>query len=503
MKKNVIVKNNRQHNAMKAGRRKLMRPTGVLFTSIMVLIALSGCTLGPDFVPPDMTPPDAYRTAIMPATSADDLKWWELFDDPVLYDLVTTALENNQDVKIAVSRMAEARAALGFTRADQFPGLDIQGGAQRGTFQGGARSEDTNYYAYIGPVLNWEIDFWGKFRRATEAARADLLASEYGVRTVQLALVSAVASTYYQLLDFHQRLVISKATLQSRLESLRIVALRFEWGTVPEIDLNQAQIQKEIAAEAIPLYERLIAQTENALSVLLGHNPEATPTGADLKDQSLPPEIPAGIPSEVLTRRPDVTQAMFLLHAQTARIGVAQSLRLPAINLTGLAGVATSEISNIESDGSVWSIGGSLLGPIYDFDKSLRRVEIEEERTKQALYSYEKTVLTAFREVDDALVEIETLKRQIRANERRVKAAANANFLSKERYDKGVTSYLEVLETERSLFEVELGHSDLRQQLFTSYVRLYKALGGGWMTKEAMAQAEQEAREEKEAPAGP
>jgi multidrug efflux system outer membrane protein len=503
MKKNVIVKRNRQNNAMNDGRRKPMWSTGAVCGALLVLVAFSGCTLGPDFVPPDMTPPDAYRTAIMPETSADELQWWELFDDPVLYDLVTTALENNKDVKIAVSRMAEARAALGFTRADQFPALDIQGGAQRGTFQGGARSEDTNYFAYIGPVLNWEIDFWGKFRRATESARADLLASEYGVRTVQLALVSAVASTYYQLLDFYQRVAISKNTLKSRLESLRIVALRFEWGTVPEIDLNQAQIQKEIAAEAIPFYERLLAQTENALSVLLGRNPEAIPTGADLKDQSLPPEIPAGIPSEVLTRRPDVAQAMFLLQAQTAQIGVAQALRLPAINLTGLAGVATSEIGNIESDGGVWSVGGSLLGPIFDFNKSLRRVEIEEERTKQALYGYEKTVLTAFREVEDALVEIETLKRQTLSIQRRLKAATNANFLSKERYDKGVTSYLEVLDTERTLFNVELENSDLRQQLFTSYVRLYKALGGGWMTKAAMAQAEQEAQEEKEAPASP
>jgi len=387
---------------------------------------------------------------------------------------------------------------LGFTRADQFPRVDISGGTRRGNFQGGPRSEDTNDFAYIGPLLNWEIDFWGKFRRSTESARANLLASEYGIRTVQLALVSEVTSTYYQLLDFYQRLDISKNTLKSRMESLRIVALRFEKGTVPEIDLNQSQIQKEIAAEAIPFYERQVAQTENALSVLLGRTPEAIPTGGDLKDQLLPPEIPAGIPSEILTRRPDVAEAMARLHAQTARIGVAQSLRLPAINLTGLLGVATSEVGNVESDGGIWSVGGSLLGPIIDFDKSLSRVQIEEARTKQALYSYEKTVLTAFREVEDALVGIETLKRQSSANLRRVKAAASANFLSKERYDKGVVSYLEVLDTERTLFEVELQNSDLRQQLFTSYVRLYKALGGGWMSKAAMAQAaaEKEAMEQ-------
>ncbi len=480
---------------MPSDQKNKMCSAGIVLTVLLMLTAVGGCTLGPDFVPPDMTAPENYRTDAMPATSADDLQWWEIFNDPVLYDLVTTALENNQDVRIAVSRMAEARASLGFTRADQFPQLDLQGGANRGTFQGGARSETTNYYAYIGPALSWEIDFWGKFRRATESAQADLLASEYGLRTVQLALVSEVASTYYQLLDFHQRLAISKATLQSRLESLRIVALRFEKGTVPEIDLNQSQIQKEIAAEAIPLFERQIAQTENALSVLLGRNPGAIPQGAELNLQVLPPEIPAGIPSDVLARRPDVAEAMYTLQSQTAQIGVAEALRLPAINLTGLLGVATSEISNIESDGDVWSVGGSLLGPIYDFGKNQRRVEIEKERTRQALYQYEKTVLTAFREVDDALVEIATLNRQTAAIQRRLKAAANANFLSKERYDKGVTSYLEVLDTERTLFDVELASSELRQQLFTSYVRLYKALGGGWMTREEMID-EQEAAQE-------
>jgi multidrug efflux system outer membrane protein len=481
---------------MKTGERDAIRRTGMLLAAVVVSIAVAGCTLGPDFVKPDMTPPETYRTDIMPATSADELKWWELFDDPLLYDLVTTALANNKDVGIAVSRMEEARASLGFTRADQFPRLDLQGGANRGTFLGGVRSEDTNYYAYIAPVLSWEIDFWGKYRRATESARAALLSSEYAVKTVQLALVSEMASAYYILLDYHQRLAISKATLESRRETLRIIRLRFERGTVPEIDLNQAQIQLEIAAEAIPLYQRQIANTENALSLLLGRMPAAVPTGAKLQDQTLPPEIPAGIPSAVLVRRPDIAQAMYALQAQSAQIGVAEALRLPAVTLTGLLGVATSEVSTIQSDGSVWSVGGSLLGPIYDFGKNRSRAEIAKALTRQARYTYEKTVLTAFREVDDALSDIDSLRRQAAAIERRLKAAANANFLSKERYDRGVTSYLEVLDSERALFEVELGNSERRRQLFNAYVQLYKALGGGWLTKEAKDQAE-------EKPAGP
>jgi len=468
-----------------------MRCSKALLATVAVMIGLAGCTLGPDYVKPDMTPPAAYRTDIMPATSADDLKWWELFDDPLLYDLVTTALKNNKDVGIAVSRMEEARASLGFTRADQFPQLDLQGGANRGTFSGGVRSPTTNYYAYIAPVLSWEIDFWGKYRRATESARAALLASAYAVKTVQLALVSEVVSAYYLLLDYHQRLAISKATLESRMESLRIIRLRFERGTIPEIDLNQAQIQLEVAAEAIPLYERQIANTENALSLLLGRMPAAVPTGATLQNQTLPPEIPAGIPSAVLARRPDIAQAMYALQAQSAQIGVAEALRLPAVSLTGLLGVATSEVSNMRSDGGVWSVGGSLLGPIYDFGKNRSRVDIEKALTQQARYAYEQAVLTAFREVDDALADIASLKRQTAAIERRLKAAANANYLSKERYDRGVTSYLEVLDSERALFEVELGNSERRRQLFNAYVQLYKALGGGWLTKEDMAQAEE------------
>jgi outer membrane protein, multidrug efflux system len=481
---------------MKKAKGNTMYGCKSFLAAVVVMIGVAGCTLGPEFVKPDMTPPESYRTDIMPATSADDLKWWALFDDPVLYELVTTALKNNKDVGIAVSRMEQARASLGFTRADQFPRLDLQGGANRGTFSGGVRSEDTNYYAYIAPVLSWEIDFWGKYRRATESARAALLSSEYAVKTVELALVSEVASAYYILLDYHQRLAVSKATLESRLETLRIIKLRFEKGTVPEIDLNQAQIQLEVAAEAIPLYERQIAVTENALSTLLGRMPAAVPTGAKLQDQTLPPEIPVGIPSAVLTRRPDIAQAMYALQAQNAQIGVAEALRLPAVSLTGLLGVATSEVSGMQSDGGVWSVGGSLLGPIYDFGKNRSRVDIEKALTQQSRYTYEKSVLTAFREVNDALTSIESLKRQTAAIERRLKAAANANFLSKQRYDRGVTSYLEVLDSERALFEVELGNSERRQQLFNAYVQLYKALGGGWLTKEDMSQAE-------EAPAGP
>jgi multidrug efflux system outer membrane protein len=302
--------------------------------------------------------------------------------------------------------------------------------------------------------------------------------------------VSEVVAAYYQLLDVRQRRIISERTLESRLKSLDIIQQRLDEGIIPEIDLNQAQIQKEIAAGAIPLYRRQIALTENALSILVGRLPASIEVGEDLDNQPLPPDIPMGLPSEILQRRPDVAQAEALLHAQTARIGVAVAARLPAVSLTGILGVASTEVGSVTSDGGTWFVGGSLLGPIFDFEKSAQRVAVEEARTRQAMARYENAVLTAFREVEDALVEIETYKAQMSAVKRKREAARNANELSNERYDKGVTSYLEVLEADRTLFSVELEFSELDQQLFRSYVRLYKALGGGWLTRQERASSD-------------
>lgn len=468
--------------------------------TLIIIVSFTGCAMGPDFKKPVLETPDNFRFSDSKSKEIVNLKWWELFDDPVLYSLVVTALTDNKDLMIAASRIEEARAALGFTKADQYPRLDLEAGAAVGNYLGISRSSTTDKYAFIAPVLSWEIDFWGKYRRSTQAARAELMASEFSLRTVQISLISEIVSTYFLLLDYHQRLKISKQTLDSRLYSLDIIQKRFDKGIIPEIDLNQAQIQKEIAAGAIPLYQRLIANTENALSILMGKFPGEIKTGNDLNQQAVPPDIPSGLPSSILERRPDIAEAMYLLEAQTARIGVAQALRFPSITLTGLFGVASSELSSISTDGTVWSVGGSLLGPIFDFKKSRQRVEIENERTQQALYRYENRVLFAFREVSDALNDIRTYKEQISTVERKLKAAENAAALSKMRYDKGVTSYLEVLDTERTLFDVGLEYSELKQQFYNAYVRLYKALGGGWLTKAEMEQAQQQPEAQKKQP---
>ncbi|MGD8493988.1 MAG: efflux transporter outer membrane subunit [Desulfobacterales bacterium] len=456
---------------------------------ILITLVLTGCMVGPDFVPPTVETPADYRFDAGKAAAEVNLKWWELFKDPILFELVTTSLVNNRDVLIAAGRIEEARAVLGFVGADRYPGIFIEGDASTGNFLGISKSDSTDQAAFIGPTLNWEIDFWGKFRRATESARAELLASEYALRTVQLGLISEVASTYNRLLDFHQRLQISRKTLQSRLKTLDIIQQRFDKGIVPELDLNQAQIQKEIAAASIPQFERQVAQSENALSILLGQLPAEIPIGKGLEAQVAPPEIPVGLPATLLERRPDVAEAFYLLQAQTEQIGVAEALRLPAVSLNGLVGLAGSDIADETTDGGVWRAGAGLFGPLFEFGKNLRRVEIEESRARQTLFFYENTVLTAFREVEDALVQIDTYNRQVEAVSRQVAAARNANTLSLDRYDQGVTSYLEVLETERQYFSAELDLSDLYQQRLNAYVALYKALGGGWMTPEEMQSA--------------
>jgi multidrug efflux system outer membrane protein len=340
--------------------------------------------------------------------------------------------------------------------------------------------------------MNWEIDFWGKFRRSNEAARAELVGSEYAMRTVQITLISRVVSTYFLLLDLHQRLNISERTLKSRIETLDIIQQRFDKGIVPELDVNQAQIQKEFAAASIPLYQRLIARTENILSVLLGGIPQEIQTGVALYEQEEPPDIPYGLPSSLLERRPDILVAQYVLKSQTERIGVAEAQRLPAISLTGSAGAASTELSNMTVEGFAWSIGANLVGPLYQFGKNKKRVEIQKARAEQALYQYENTVLIAFREVADALKDIQTFKEQIASVARQYTAAKNADDLAKLRYDKGFSDYLLVLETERTLFDVGLQLSALTRQYYNSYVGLYKALGGGWVSREEMEQAQQQ-----------
>ncbi len=458
------------------------------------LVLLTGCLVGPDFEQPTMEDlPDEFRFSTQSDQEEVNLKWWELFNDLELNYLVTTALNENKDLLIAISRIEEARSFLVFTKADLYPRFDLQGGANKGNFTGAlivSDPDEPNNSAFISPVVNWEIDFWGKFRRANESAKAQLLATEYAKKTVQISLISEVVGAYFMLLDFKERLRVSEQTLESRDESLIIIQKRLDRGVIPEIDLNQAQVHREIAAVAVPINKRLISQTENAISILLGKFPEGIKTDLDLYQQTIPPNVPSGLPSSLLERRPDILEALYLIQAQNALIGVAVAERFPAISLSGALGAATTDTANITVDGFVWSVAAGLAGPIFNFGQDKARVEIEETRTEQALYIYQNVVLNAFREVSDSLVEIQTYRVQIGALGKQVTAAENANRLSKLRYDQGFSSYLEVLDSESSQFSAQLDLSQATQEYYNSYVRFYKALGGGWISPEEMKENE-------------
>jgi multidrug efflux system outer membrane protein len=457
------------------------------------LLFVSGCMMGPNYQRPTLDNPVAFRYDSLRRDTVINLAWWDLFQDTVLHNLINEALENNLNLKTAAARVEEARAILGYTKADIYPFLDYTGNATRTNLFPGTNVKGDATNNFFGALaLSWEIDFWGKYRRANEAARGELLATEYGRRSVAISLISNVASAYFLLLDFSKRLEISQRTVESRKESVRIIQERFEKGYSPEIDLNQAQIQEAIAASAVPVFQSQLARTEHALSILLGRNPGPILRGTDLSEQVIPPDIPAGLPSDLLQRRPDILESEAMLAAQTARIGVAQALRWPSISLTGALGLSSSDLGSfISSESVAWGISAGIVGPLFYFGKNKRRVEIERKRTEQLLYQYQQNVITSFAEVENALVDIHAIKNEKEARIRQTVAAINAARLSNERYNGGVTSYLEVLDSERSMFEAELGASDVYQRQLNAYVNFYKVLGGGWISREEMQNANQ------------
>jgi multidrug efflux system outer membrane protein len=459
---------------------------------VSVTAVLAACTMGPDYKRPDVPLPDAYRSELAEGPSMANLDWWELFNDPELIELIETALTNNRELAAALARIEEARASLGFVRADQLPNLSGSAGASRGDPApgGGIPGEVDNTFV-LAADLNFEVDLWGKLRRSTEAARAELLATVEARNAVTLTLVADVASIYLLLLDLDDRVEIAERTRKTREDALKLIEARFDRGIVPLIDVNQAQIElADAAAEKFAL-ERQRALAENSLSVLLGRNPGPVQRSLDNPVSALNiPAIPAGLPSELLQRRPDIRQASQQLAAQTARIGVAEALRFPSLSLTGTLGLASDDLSGfISSDNRVWGISANLLGPLFDAGRNRSRVEAERARTEQLLNAYQLTVLRSLQEVDDALVEIATYRQEAEAREMQVRAASSAAMLSRARYDGGVTSYLEVLESERSLFRAELLASSTRRAQVVAIVSLYKALGGGWATEDEIQAA--------------
>ena len=471
-----------------------------IYTYILLLVGIvlvQSCKVGPNYLQPEENTAEDFRYSAKDTDSIINLKWWDLFKDPVLDTLIVTALRENKNALIAASRIEQARANVGFTKADMGPKFGINAGANRGDFANGFGhlSSTTNNYSGTA-VANWELDFWGKFRRGNEAAKADLLATFYGKRALEIALISEVADNYFQLIDYKARLEISESTLALRDSTLQIIQARFDEGYTHIIDVNQAQIQKAITQVSIPQFKRSIAFTEHNLSILLGKTPDSIATLKTLREYELPDSIPTGIPSEILQRRPDILESQEYYRAANANVGVAQAMRFPTISLTGLLGVGSTDLSSLVSNGLGWSAGAGLVAPLFEWGKNKKRVDIERENAIQSLYMYENTVLNALLEVDNSLVELSTLKEELVANKAMLDAASNASKLSRERYYQGVTSYLEVIENQGVEFDVRLAYSENYQRLLTSYVYLYKSLGGGWISPKELDKYAQQLADE-------
>ena len=450
-----------------------------------VALVLSACALGPDYVRPDITTPGAYRMARAEGESIANLPWWQLLRDDELQKLVRISLEENKDLHQALASIDEFQARLAIARMDFAPQVSGTAnapalGRMNATSIPGASS---NYF--IQGDLSWEIDIWGRVRRANEAARADLIAREENRRAVVLTLVSGVAQAYFDLRQFDMQLDIVRYTLQSWEESVRIARARLRQGLIPKLDADQFEAERANAASRAAELKRQMVQKENELNVLLGRNPAQIPRGRALTDQMLPPEVPAGLPSELLQRRPDILQAEQQLTAATARIGVAKAERFPKITLTGLLGLASPQLSALGS-GAFGSAGLALAAPLFNAQVLGFQQRATEAQAKQVLAQYQQTILVAFREVEDALVGVDTAREQTEAQESQVASLRSALHLAEVRYRGGLSNYLDVLIAKRNLFDAELALAATRRLHLVSIVQLYKALGGGWSPSETL-----------------
>src|SRR6201987_3088392 len=435
-----------------------MRSRHSLF--VIALLLLTGCTLGPRYKRPTVAVPDTYRGLASDAgpqstASFGDEKWWNVFQDPQLQALIREALSQNYDVRIAAARVLQAQALLGITRADQFP--TIAGGVSPSNERFPATAVTPEFETSPSQVnlsLFWELDFWGKFRRATEASRASLLATEWGQKAVISSLVSNVASAYFQLLELDSEINISRRTLDSRKESLRLVEVRANGGVTSLLDVRQSEQLVYTAAAAIPDLERRIEQQENFISILLGQNPGSITRGKPLVETTISPIVPAGLPSSLLDRRPDVQSAEQQLIAANARIGVAKAAYFPQISLTGLAGYQSSALTNLfTGPAGLWSFGGQLAQPIFTGGRIRSNVRLTEAQKEEFVLRYQQAIQQAFREVADSLIAYRK-NQEFRAQQALVTTAAqDATRLANVRYQGGVTSYLEVLDTDTLSFE--------------------------------------------------
>jgi outer membrane protein, multidrug efflux system len=457
------------------------------FASILAACALAGCTLGPNYQRPAVQAPKAFQYEPQDAARTADTLWWRQFQDPVLDSLIDEALQHNSNVQIAAASVEQAAAVLTQARSQFFPAVGYGAGGQR------ARSVEPAFAALIPNYPNpanayqaalqasWEVDLWGRIRRQSEAAYANVLASDEARRGVILSLVAQVAGSYLQLRGLDEQLEVAQKTLGTYKESVDLFTLQFQYGQVSMMNVAQAQSQYETAAAQIPLIESQIAQTQSSLAVLIGRDPGPIARGKSVADLKLP-QVPQGVPSELLERRPDLLQSEQQLIAANAQIGAAKALYFPTISLTGAYGNASSELSNLFSGPTrIWSYAGSVTGPIFSFGAISGQVAQAEATQKAALLSYQLSIRNAFADVDNALIAKQKLQEQLGAQIKLVAALQQYNDLARLQYEGGYTSYSTVLQAEQALFPAELNLASIRAQLYAAAVNIYKAMGGGWV----------------------
>jgi multidrug efflux system outer membrane protein len=449
--------------------------------------ALSAC-LGEPYHRPDLDVPGQFRVSVADTPGAVDTQWWAGFGDPVLDQLVTEALAGNDDLRIAAARVDEFHGAMVSTRAPLFPGVGYtaSSGQEKPSQQVvGAGNDSVRTATAGGFTAGWELDVWGRVRNLTAAANADWQASEADRRAAVLSVVGAAASGYITLLSLDAQLRTSEETLESRRKALDVFEKRHRGGVISGVELAQARSAYEVAAGAVPVLQQQIARQENALALLLGRNPGPIPRGSRLADLGTP-AVPAGLPSDVLTQRPDVVAAEQSLVAANARVSAARALYFPTISLTGLLGSASVELSGLFSGGSgTWSYSGQVAGPIFQGGEIVGVNEVADARHAQLLANYQKTVRRAFADVDDALVATTKTTERTQAQQAQVAALSTYARLARKRYEGGYSSYLEVLDAETSLFNAELLLSQGERDRLQAHVDLYKALGGGWVDSAA------------------
>jgi multidrug efflux system outer membrane protein len=453
----------------------------------MLGLLLAGCMVGPDYKRPPVEAPGVYRgdsqSPVASSESLGDEKWWEVFQDPVLQQLIRTALAQNYDLRIAASRVLQAQAQLGITRANQFP--TVSAGAEAFSQRNPKISSSfPSYEANAGEVdlaVVWNLDFWGKYRRQTEAARASLLASQWGHRAVLASVVSSVATAYFTLRELDLALDVSKRTLAARQDSLRLTSVLAKNGSASALDLRQSEQLVYTAAETIPDLERQIVLQENSLSILLGHNPGPIARGRQLTEQPNLPAIPVGLPSELLERRPDIREAEGNLVAANAEIGVAKAAFFPSISLTGTAGYESFALNNLFTHSQrMWDGAASATQPIFAGGALRAGKRLAEAQEQEMLLTYQQTIMNAFQEVSNSLIACQK-DREFREQQELLTAAAeDADRLSKILYQHGGTSYLQVLTSENNDFTAELNLAQAQLNERLALVQLYNALGGGW-----------------------